>query len=313
MLFRKNKQSGSQVQEEKSFYPVLHVADSLKAYQRELVKKEVASLGELSRVGDSFSGVLKEGDHFQAKLQDLGDSFSNISKTAGQFGEVRGEIGQSVSEARGQMVALEETFTQVQKSYDAMTETFSNLEAAIKEIQQSLGKIVSIAEQTNILAINASIEAARAGAEGRSFAVVAAQVKELAGEIKELAGEVEGSVTDVETRANQLNQNMGDSQQSLDQSTSIVSRTEESFEKIIAVSEGAMSVQNEIAGVISVSQQELSALRQFFDRIKDQYQEVVKHIGSASRLGTTKSAMFEDMDNMISQIPPLIKDFEGKP
>ena len=243
----------------------------------------------------------------------MGDSFSNISKTAGQFGEVRGEIGQSVSEARGQMVALEETFTQVQKSYDAMTETFSNLEAAIKEIQQSLGKIVSIAEQTNILAINASIEAARAGAEGRSFAVVAAQVKELAGEIKELAGEVEGSVTDVETRANQLNQNMGDSQQSLDQSTSIVSRTEESFEKIIAVSEGAMSVQNEIAGVISVSQQELSALRQFFDRIKDQYQEVVKHIGSASRLGTTKSAMFEDMDNMISQIPPLIKDFEGKP
>ena len=312
MLFRKNKQSGSQVQEEKSLYPVLHVADSLKAYQRELVKKEVASLGELSRVGASFSGVLKEGDQFQAKLQDLGDSFSNISKTAEQFGEVRGEIGQSVSEARGQMVALEETFTQVQKSYDAMTETFSNLEAAIKEIQQSLGKIVSIAEQTNILAINASIEAARAGAEGRSFAVVAAQVKELAGEIKELAGEVEGSVTDVETRANQLNQNMGDSQQSLDQSTSIVSQTEESFEKIMAVSEGAMSVQNEIAGVISVSQQELSALRQFFDRIKSQYQEVVKHIGSASRLGTTKSAMFEDMDNMISQIPPLVSDLESQ-
>ncbi len=165
MLFRKNKQSVSQVQEEKSLYPVLHVADSLKAYQRELVKKEVASLGELSRVGDSFSGVLKEGDQFQAKLQDLGDSFSNISKTAEQFGAVRGEIGQSVSEARGQMVALEETFTQVQKSYDAMTETFSNLEAAIKEIQQSLGKIVSIAEQTNILAINASIERGpRAGA-----------------------------------------------------------------------------------------------------------------------------------------------------
>ena len=66
MLFRKNKQSGSQVQEEKSLYPVLHVADSLKAYQRELVKKEVASLWELSRVGDSFSGVLKEGDQFQA-------------------------------------------------------------------------------------------------------------------------------------------------------------------------------------------------------------------------------------------------------
>lgn len=49
-------------------------------------------------------------------------------------------------------------------------------------------------------------------------------------------------------------------------------------------------------------------LCQFFDKIKGQYQEVIKHIDRASRLGTTKSAMFEDMENMISQIPPLVKD-----
>lgn len=46
----------------------------------------------------------------------------------------------------------------------------------------------------------------------------------------------------------------------------------------------------------------------FFDEIKMQYQEVVKHIDRASRLGTTKSAMFEDIDNMLSQIPVIIKD-----
>ena len=50
---------------------------------------------------------------------------------------------------------------------------------------------------------------------------------------------------------------------------------------------------------------------QFFDQIKDQYQEAVRHIDAASRLGTTKSTMFEDMDNMIAQIPPLVKDFEA--
>ena len=52
-------------------------------------------------------------------------------------------------------------------------------------------------------------------------------------------------------------------------------------------------------------------IRQFFDQIKEQYQEVLKHIESASRLGTTKSAMFEDMDNMIAQIPPLVRDLES--
>ena len=46
----------------------------------------------------------------------------------------------------------------------------------------------------------------------------------------------------------------------------------------------------------------------FFDKIKDGYQEVVKHIRRASGLGTTKSAMFEDIDNLMSQIPPIIKE-----
>ena len=310
MLFQRKKQPAEPAQEEKNLYPILHIAESLKSYQQELVKKEVASLWELGQVGSAFSGVLKEGDQFQEKLQDLGASFSNISETAEQFTQVRGEIGCAVSEARGQMEALGQTSAQVQQSYNAMAETFSRLEAAIREIQQSLEKIVSIAEQTNILAINSSIEAARAGVEGRSFAVVAAQVKELAGEIKGLAGEVDSSVQDVELRANELNQSILNSQEILGQSAGIVSQTEGSFEKITLAAEGAVSVQDGISGVIAASQQELTVLRQFFDRIKEQYQEVVRHIDSASRLGTTKSAMFEDIDNMIAQVPPFVRDME---
>ncbi len=45
--------------------------------------------------------------------------------------------------------------------------------------------------------------------------------------------------------------------------------------------------------------------------MKDSYQEVVRHINRASKMGTTKSAMFEDVDNMMSQIPPIIKDFNA--
>ena len=72
MLFGgKNRQKPDGKQEVKSLYPVLHVAGSLKEYQKDLVQKEVASLWELNLVGDSFSSVLKEADHFQTKLQDL--------------------------------------------------------------------------------------------------------------------------------------------------------------------------------------------------------------------------------------------------
>ena len=107
-----------------------------------------------------------------------------------------------------------------------------------------------------------------------------------------------------------LSRSISASQQTLGQSAGIVSQADESFRRITDAAEGSSAVQSEISGVIDAAQGELQVLCQFFDQIKDQYQEVVRHIDSASRLGTTKSAMFEDMDNMISQIPPLVKDAE---
>ena len=312
MLFAGKKgPKPEQIREEKSLYPVLHVAGSLKDYQKELVQKEVSSLWELRQVGASFSGVLREADQFQTKLKNLGDSFSNINETAEQFAQVKGDISQTVAEAQSQMEELGQSSAQVQASYEEMSETFHQLQSAIHEIQQCMGKIVSIADQTNILAINASIEAARAGAAGRGFAVVAEQVKSMAKEIKVLAYEVDTGVCDVESSASQLSNSIQASQQTLGQGADIVSRTDETFRKITSAAEGAVAVQSEISGVIGASQQELQVIRQFFDQIKEQYQEVLKHIESASRLGTTKSAMFEDMDNMIAQIPPLVRDLES--
>jgi len=188
---------------------------------------------------------------------------------------------------------------------------FGVKEQSVEKIKSCMSEIVSIANQTNILALNASIEAARAGAQGRGFAVVATQVKSLAKEIKVLANEVDTGVCDVEERAGQLSGSIQASQQTLGQGVGIVNQTDESFHKITAAAEGAVSVQTEISQVIETSQRELDEVRQFFGQIRDQYQEVVKHISIAARLGTTKSAMFEDMDNMISQIPPLVQDLES--
>ena len=312
MLFQKRDRRAGQDRPERGLYPILHMAGSLKAYQQELVRKEVASLAELGKVEAAFSGVLQEGDQFQVKLQELGGSFSGIEDAAEQFGQVRGEIGLAVDDARSQMAALGQISAQVNQSYQSMAETFTQLEGAIAAIQRSMGKIVAIADQTNIVAINASIEAARAGDAGKGFSVVAAQVKKLAEEIKGLAGEVDSGIDQVEARAGELSGSLSASQQVLGQGTSIVGAAEGSFQRINAAAEGAVEVQSGITGVIASSQQELQSLCQFFDRIKDQYQEVVKHIGAASRLGTTKSAMFEDIDNMISQIPPLVSDLESQ-
>lgn len=308
MLWKKKRQSSELKREKPSLYPVLHVAESLKAYQQDLVKKEVTSLWELSQVKSSFDGVLSEGNRFQVKLQELSESFAGIGQEAEHFGQIHAEIGQAVSGAREQMENLGQTSAQVQQSYDSMAETFAQLEEAIRGIQKSLDKIVSIAEQTNILAINASIEAARAGEQGKGFAVVATEVKKLADEIKGLVAEVDSSVKAVEHGTDRLNDSIVTSQQTLGESVEKVRETSEMFDRIIKAADGAAFVQSEISGVIEKSQTSLSAVRSFFERIKDRYQEVMKHIERASTLGTTKSAMFEDIDNMISQIPPIVEE-----
>lgn len=293
----------------KSLYPILYVTESLKDYQQALVQSEVSSLYELSMVSQSFGNVLQESESFRENLQNFEQTFSNIDVVSSQFASVREDISQSVVQAQSEVEELKNSSIQVKTYFNEMQDTFESFQVSLQEIKECMNKIVSIADQTNILSLNASIEAARAGEHGKGFSVVAREVKSLSEEIKNLIATVDSSIQVVEQGAGHLSSSINTSHQALDQSLSKVEQTYEMFDNITQVAEGATAVQTEISQVIGSSQAELQTLCSFFERMKKRYQEVIQHINRASKMGTTKSAMFEDVDNMLSQIPPIIRDY----
>ncbi len=140
--------------------------------------------------------------------------------------------------------------------------------------------------------------------------MVAGEVKNLADEVKNLVAAVEASIAAVELDTGKLHSDIETSRLALGQSIDKVNDTYQMFHQITEAAEGATTVQTEISSVISDSRAALHTVNTFFDKTKDQYQEVMEHIRHASNLGTMKSTMFEDVDNMLSQIPPLIKEYD---
>lgn len=295
-------------QTEKNLYPVLYVVNQLKQYQKELIHKEVDSLQELSQVSSSFDSVMAEADGFREKLMDFGNTFSDIGQVSGQFVSVKGEITQAVTQAQDEVEELKNSSIQMNTYFDEIVSTFEDFQTAVNRIKECTAAIVSIANQTNMLALNASIEAARAGEQGEGFAVVAVEVKKLADEIKSLVTTVNSSISDVEKGTEKMNTSIDTSQEALGHSIDKVNDTYEMFDRITQAAEGATTLQSEITRTIDESERNLQTLSGFFDKISQQYQEVLAHIDSVSNLGTMKSATFEDMDNMLSQIPPIINE-----
>ncbi|MDO5403399.1 MAG: methyl-accepting chemotaxis protein [Eubacteriales bacterium] len=313
-LFKKNNIQKEQKAEKKeipNLYPVIHVAESLKDYQKQLVLKEVSSLEELRQVQVSFDAVMEENKVLQEKIEEFRENFQSVGKIAGQFGAVKEDVFASVEQAQQQVNGLKESSSKVEEHFGEIQQTFEEFQESVNKIKECMSQIISIANQTNMLALNASIEAARAGEHGRGFAVVAEQVKNLANEIKNLVSTVDVSIADVENGTDQLNTNIEASKEAMGQSLENVDATYEVFDQIISATGGAGDVQTQIDEAIETADRELEMVQDSIGIIGGQYTDVQGHLERVNELGTTKSSMFEDMDNMLTQVKPMIEAAEG--
>ena len=293
-------------------HPVIHVADSIIEYQKQLAEREVESLDEMADIQKAFVLATKENERLKDQVQELSSVFADVGQIATSFDGVKNEIVDSVGEAQKKVDELKNSSKEVSRSFDEIKSAFAGVQVSVQQIKDCMQQIIAIANQTNMLALNASIEAARAGEQGRGFAVVANEVKNLEEEIKTLVSTVEGSISEVERGTTQLNNNIEESQSVFGKNVEDADAAYGVFEQIIKAADAAKEVQEEIGEVTQSSEKRLSDVKDCFDDQEQQLQKVLAHIERANDLGTTKSSMFEDMNNLVSQLAPIAKDIQNK-
>ncbi|CAM3615814.1 hypothetical protein VIAE108258_06935 [Vibrio aerogenes] len=174
-----------------------------------------------------------------ATVSEIASNAANAASVAKEAAELSGNGSQMVHSAQGQIGELSNELTQT-------SGIVSTLASQVEEISETLNTIRGISEQTNLLALNAAIEAARAGEQGRGFAVVADEVRKLA----------------------------NSSSASTEEIQAIIDRLQTESHKAVTSMQSGQSLNEEVVSNAGVVQGALEQINQHIDHLSDQNTQI---------------------------------------
>ncbi|WP_298444096.1 Cache 3/Cache 2 fusion domain-containing protein [uncultured Ferrimonas sp.] len=211
----------------------------------------VRSNNGAGQVAEQAHNSLNQSDSQQQQIDQMAAAIEEMAQSANAVAEQVESVASTVrtanldSESGSALVQeMELQIGSFDAQLNASTDAIHKVNDESKNIQAVTNMIDSIAEQTNLLALNAAIEAARAGEQGRGFAVVADEVRQLAHRTQNSVQEVVGIINQLESRIDSAVELMNESQQ-----TSQVVKS-----KAAAAGESLRSITSQINGIASMAE-----------------------------------------------------------
>jgi methyl-accepting chemotaxis protein len=263
------------------------------ASQSAEVSNSVAN--SMVNVAGNCSEQFTEIETANGQVETLGQHMTNFVNTIQHSSEVVKQTqDKAVSESRTVDGAVEQ-MKLIQKSVMQSAEVITELGEESDRIGKIVDTISSIAGQTNLLALNAAIEAARAGEHGRGFAVVADEVRKLAEQSSESAGEIAGLITSIQDKSQKAVAVMQEGVSQVESGTKVVQDSGSSFNEIAEMVRKVVDESREMNNIVG-------SLNENTKTIEEAIQSVAVKSSSVSSEAESVSAASEELTATMSEI-----------
>lgn len=255
---------------------------------------------QITRIENSESS-LKQAS---ADIRDISANTAAIADK-GQLAQSKADIGQKeIANVQAQMDAIHQS---IQKS----GEIIHQLDGRSKQIEQILSVITQIADQTNLLALNAAIEAARAGEQGKGFAVVADEVRKLAEESQQSAGQISKLIIEIQKDMNRSARSVEHVKTEAAEGVTMIQRTRDAFKEIAAATgEISAEISDLSASVTNISASAHHINHSFAANTAD-IKESTKNTRQAAALTEEQFAAMEEITAASETLSQLAEELTG--